>query len=122
MSNPFFDRSVRKTGEVGRLAEKKAAKRLGGDLRPSSGAMDGAKGDYTIGRFLVENKSTQTANLSLKQDWLLKIYYEALELGKIPALSLAFTNVNGESSRNSRWVCVPEHVFKELVSELPKED
>ena len=122
MSSPFFDRAVRKTGDVGRLAEQKAAKRLGGKLRPASGATDGAKGDYTVGDFLVENKSTQSASLSLKQDWLLKIYYEALELGKIPALSLAFTNVNGESGRNSRWVCVPEHVFKELVSELPKED
>lgn len=91
------------------------AKRVGGTLQPGSGAMDGAKGDLKVGAFLVENKSTKGASFSLKQDWALKIYQEALEQNKIPALAFQFVRGNGQSEKRDRWVCIPEHIWKELV-------
>lgn len=104
-------------GIPGRKAEKKAAQRLGAVQRPGSGALDGAKGDYELGDFLIENKSAQGASFSVKQGVLHKAYQEALERSKQPAVAFQFVNEQGASEKRDRWVCVPEHVFKRLIGE-----
>lgn len=114
--NPLFDRgNPRDKGAHGRKAEKKTAKRLGGKLQPGSGALDGAKGDFTVNRFLIENKATEDESFTLKQSWLLKIYSEALACGKVPALSFQFVRPSGQSETRDRWVAIPEHLFKDLT-------
>lgn len=114
--NPFLKRiEARNIGHNGRVAENDLAKRLGGRTRPGSGNIAGAKGDVVLPTFLVENKATETKTMSLKQDWLLKIYFEALEQGKTPALSFQFTNDAGKTDKNDRWVVITEAAFKELT-------
>jgi hypothetical protein len=116
MDSPFMRRiAKRHAGHNGRVAEVKAADRLGGKLRLASGAVHGVKGDFITRQFLYENKATQTGTLSLKRDWCYKIYQEALEQDKIPALAFQFTNEEGASEKRERWVAVPEHLFKELT-------
>lgn len=121
-NNPYLRRvNKRDSGFHGRKAEESLAKRLKGELQPGSGNLPGAKGDVKlIARnqdqdFLIENKATTGASISVKQDWLLKIYQEALETGKIPALAFQFTNEAGKSEKRDRWVALPEHFFKELI-------
>ena len=88
VKNPYLDRlSSRDSGHHGRVAEKKAAKRMGGTQKPGSGSLPGAKGDIDLPEFLVENKATLAKSYSLKLDTLLKVYQEALEVGKSPALT-----------------------------------
>jgi hypothetical protein len=104
-------------GIPGRKAEKHAAKRLGAVQRPGSGVLDGAKGDYEKGEFLIENKSSQSASFTVKQPVLHKAYQEALERAKQPALAFQFVNELGQSEKRDRWVCIPEHVFKQLIGD-----
>ena len=69
-------------GKVGRVAETKTGKRLGGRMVAASGAMIGVKGDIDLDDFLVENKSTVNGSMSLKLQWLQKISHEALGRSK----------------------------------------
>ena len=117
MSNPYLDRKLNKIGHVGRKSERKIAKKLGAKLTPNSGAVQSAKGDMHLGDFKIEAKSTQTGTLSLKRDWLLKISGEALADGKIPALSLAFTNAGGVSWPDGEWIAIPLSKFREFTGD-----
>jgi hypothetical protein len=103
-----------KVGVSGRHAEVKAAQRLGTTPHVGSGNMDGLKGDYKVGDCLVENKSTVHATFSFRQEHFHKIYQEALELAKTPALAFQFTNTQGQSEKRDRWVAIPESVFREI--------
>lgn len=118
-TNPFLRRlEKRDSGHHGRVAEKNTAKRLGGKLQPGSGNMDGAKGDVVIDAktpLLLENKATANDSISIKLDWLLKVYQEALETGKTPALAIQFTSLSGTSEKRGRWVMLPEAAFQELI-------
>ena len=119
--SPYMKRSLNKDkGVPGRKAESSLAKRLGGALRPGSGALAGAKGDVTVDNFLIENKSTLSESFSVKLDHLLKIYAEALETGKDPALAFQFVNFQGKSEKRMRWVMVPEAVFFEMVKDVQR--
>lgn len=102
-------------GVAGRVAEKSLAKRLGGTATPGSGAKEGAKGDVKAGDFLVENKTSTNDSFGVKKDHLFKIYQEALEIGKHPALSFQFVSSEGKSAKRDRWVCIPESVFLEFL-------
>lgn len=102
-------------GFAGRKAEKSLATRIAAQLQPGSGALHGVKGDMTKADFLLENKSSQSASFSVKQEQLQKVYQEALALGRKPALAFQFVNSGGNSQKQDRWVCVPESVFEELL-------
>ena len=106
------------TGRHGRLAEPKIAKRLGGKTTLGSGAIDRDKGDINLPEFLIEAKTTLADSISIKQDWLLKIYQEALEKHKEPAMAINFVNEAGRSEKRQRWVAIPEHVFISMLDEL----
>jgi hypothetical protein len=112
MNNPFLYRG--KNPRHGDKAEKRTAKRLGGQLTPASGALLGAKGDIQLPGVLMENKATSKGSMSLKLDWLLKITQEALEKRKTPALAIQFVTENGEPIRGGNWVMVPEYTYNEL--------
>ena len=112
MSSPFMNRGNPKDkGAAGRKAEGSIAKRLKGELRPGSGALDGAKGDMLLASpsftFLMENKTTLGESFSVKKEWVLKIYQEALETNKTPALSFQFVDALGKSDKRERWGAVP---------------
>lgn len=117
---PYLKRAQTKDkGIPGRKAESSIIKRLGAAGRPGSGAMDGAKGDMTKGEFLIENKSSSrdARSFTVQQAHLHKIYQEALELTRKPALAFQFVNAHGQSEKRDRWVCIPESVWQELVGE-----
>lgn len=113
MNNPFLERGKHK--QHGQRAEKKAAKRLKGQLTPASGALDGAKGDFHLKEFLVENKATEKKSMGLELQWLAKIAQEAVDHGKYPALSMQFVTLDGQPKQDGAWVAIPEYVFKELL-------
>lgn len=120
--NPFLRRiNNRDSGFHGRKAEGSLAKRIKGTQQPGSGALAGAKGDVKKNTssfsFLVENKTTKGESMTLQKEWLLKIYQEALEQERTPALALQFTNEAGKSEKRERWVAIPESVWLELVGE-----
>ena len=113
---PYLKRA--KTGDkgvAGRKAEGSLAKRLGGSVTPGSGAIEGAKGDVRVGNFLVENKTSTNDSFSVKKDHLYKIYQEALEVSKVPALAFQFVNAEGKSQKKDRWVCIPEAAYLEWL-------
>jgi len=110
--NPYLKRN--RIPRHGQLAEKRAAKRLGGRLTPASGAKDGAKGDITKSQFLIESKATKHASITIKLAWLDKISKEAEDSGKVPAMILQFVDVAGNPWRGSGWFLVPERIFNEL--------
>lgn len=120
MLSPLERRAQRKDkGIAGRKAEVSLSKRIRAELRPGSGAIDSAKGDMTKADFLIENKSAvHSASFSVRRDHLHKIYQEALELGKSPALAFQLVNSGGQSDKRDRWVCIPEHLFQEMVGDL----
>ena len=116
MSNPYLDRQAKHAiGKAGRKAEKRLGKTLGGRARPASGAMDGAKGDFDLGAFLLEAKSTTGKSMSVQFEWLAKIGREARREGKTPALSVSFVTEDGRPVIDGEWVLVPMHVFKEIA-------
>lgn len=104
-------------GESGRISEKRLAKKLGGRLRPASGALQGAKGDMTLGNVLIEAKSTVGRSFSVKHEQLAKIAKEARDQGMIPALSISFINGDGRPVPAGEWVAVPLHVWQMLLEE-----
>jgi hypothetical protein len=104
-------------GDAGRASEKRLGKKMGGRLRPVSGAMTGAKGDIDLGDVLMEAKSTITDSLTVHFAWLAKIEGEALRAGKKPALGISFTKMSGASWPGGDWVCVPLADFLELMNE-----
>ncbi len=105
-------------GRQGRRAENLLVDRVGGKATIGSGNKEGSKGDVVLGDFLMENKTSSGKSLKLDLDWLLKIYQEALETGKTPALSFQFVNELGKSEKRERWVCIPEHLFSDMVEGL----
>lgn len=116
MMPPYLKRAqTPDKGSAGRKAENSLAKRLGGTTTPGSGNLDGAKGDVKVANFLVENKTSLNDSFSVKKDHLYKIYQEALELGKVPALAFQFVRSDGNSDKRDRWVCVPEAEYLEWI-------
>ena len=115
MSKSFAERlTTHRIGATGMLAEKRLAKKLKGKLRPSSGAMAGAKGDIDFTECLMEVKSTTSESLSIKHAWLCKISDEALAISKWPALTITFTTGNGKPVMDGEWVLVPLRQWKEI--------
>jgi hypothetical protein len=115
MDNPYLARRKR-IGESGRRSEKRTAKRLGATLTAASGSTR-AKGDMSLGEFLIEAKSTVNQSMSVQLSWLQKIEREALAVGKTPALTVTFTLPSGGDPPGGagRWVMIPESTFREII-------
>lgn len=95
--------------------EKDQAKKLGGMRHPVSGAIDGFKGDYSVGDFLFDSKETTNASISLSMKDITKVTREANEAGKVPALALKMTLLPGTVP--SEWVAIPLEKFAELIGD-----
>ncbi len=107
-------------GKTGRRAEKRSARR--GQLVPGSGSgrwavagRVGLKGDYRLGNFLFEVKSTVRDSISVRLSWLEKITEEAHSSDREPALEILFTTGDGRPRPRGEWVAIPRAVFDELV-------
>lgn len=111
--NPFLKRAKQPIGQAGRRAEQDSAKQFGGRLTAASGAGT-RKGDFHIGTWMVEHKSTQAESLILQKEWLTKVRREALVAGMNPAVELKFTKADGRTDEVD-WVAIPAHLFKELI-------
>lgn len=116
-----------RTGQIiaahGKLWEAKASTKLGARLRPASGAMAQFKGDFVSikGRpLLYEAKSTTSASLPIKLEWLVKLTEEAQCLGKTPVLAFGFVLPTGrpQPNCNAEWCAVPLPVFKEMLEAI----
>lgn len=68
--------------------------------------------------WLLENKSTINASISVKMEWLHKIDQEATEIGKRPALTLQFVDKMGASEPRDRWVMIREIDYQELMEQV----
>jgi len=112
--NPWIRKNTGKKNNHGRKAEVKTSRRLKGKLHAGSGNM-GVKADFTVKDYKVENKATIHRSIKLELDWLLKVSQEAIEVGKIPALSIQFVNSQGTPLNKGRWVMIPEDEFKDLI-------
>lgn len=110
--NPLLERISK--SRHGTVAEKRAAKRLGGQVTPGSGNKEYAKGDIRKTQFVIESKATVKASMSVKQAWLAKVQKEALDAGKDPALIIQFVDAYGNTVKSGSWVMIPERVFNEL--------
>ena len=118
--NPLRGGAVVPHNNHGKAYEGHAAKKMGARLRPASGAMVGAKGDFasTSGKpLLYESKSTTAASLPVKLEWLVKITEEAQAQAKTPVLVMAFVLPTGRPAPNcsSEWCAVPMPVFQEML-------
>lgn len=119
--NPYLERREIKGIDHGGKAEKKFAKRVGADLHAASGAKT-KKADMTAGKFKVECKSTKNDSISVKLEYLLKVYQEAFETGERPALSIQFVVGNGQARKRASWVMITEEDFQKLVDMREEED
>lgn len=88
------------------LQEKSLAKKLHGRRQPCSGALETMKGDIKTARFLVEAKTTEKRQYTLKLDTLLKLQKEAFGCRKDPVLALQIGGKN--------YMVIPENLFLEL--------
>jgi len=96
-------------------------KKLGAQLTPASGALQGCKGDGTLEggdyQFRLENKATIHNSLSIKLDWLAKITGEASNTNHVPALAFQFVHGAGSPKRDGEWVAIPAWLFKEVFGQ-----
>lgn len=114
---PFLKRQKKHSiGKAGRASEVRLTRELGGRGRPASGAMEGAKSDFSLGQFLVEAKSTTGKSIGLKHSWLAKNAKEARSEGLTPAVMLSFVNGDGSSVMDGEYACVPRWFFEELIN------
>lgn len=102
-------------GKAGKKHELSLAKRLGGTNTPGSGAVAGAKGDVRMEDFLGEGKTTQANSFAVTRDIMHKIVGEALDVGKVPFLSVCFVNSKGESKKTDRLIIMRECDWQELI-------
>lgn len=107
-------RSGKTPQQAGRLAEVKAAKKIGARLHVASGALS-QKADMTKGDFVIEAKATQAQTLKVEYSWLTKVSKEAVSVNKSPALLMQFVDLNGKAKRNGDWIAIPASLFNELL-------
>lgn len=114
MSNFLNKLKKKPIGGSGRRAERETAERLGAKLTPASGAI-GEQGDFTIGSFQIENKSTEGFGYNLPYHLVVQIKRRAGLHGKNPALAIQFVTEQGKLKSDGAWVAIPENVFKEFL-------
>lgn len=97
-------------------SEKDAAKAVGADTTPASGALPFAKGDAVDDYLRYEVKSTKAKTMRVELGWLRKITEEALSSGRDPALIIQFYKSSVEIEHNGRWVALPAWLHTEMAA------
>jgi len=112
-----MSRSVQKTSK---LAEQRVAEKVGGVRQPASGAFWSRKGDIKQDRssvpvkdLLIEHKMTEKKSISLKGDWLEKIFNEALLDGRQPVVAIELLG--------QVWYMTPEEDFLAMREEIVRQ-
>ena len=98
------------------ISERETARVVGGKTTSNSGATPFEKGDVHSRRFLWEDKTTKGSNLNLPGSVVAKVCREAAMAGKTPGIVLSMEGLPDHV--DSRWVCVPAHVWEELREQL----
>ena len=101
-----------KEGRLCDEQEDRVAKRTGGKKQPASGSKPMNKGDVLSGRYLVEAKTSGKKSIRVSQNWLEKISDEAVQINKVPALTLGFPNMRLGVERD--WLMIPMKEFIRL--------
>ncbi|MCX7610318.1 MAG: hypothetical protein N2043_01865 [Ignavibacterium sp.] len=84
----------------------------------ASGAIEGLKGDITDPVVLAECKEYEVKtskgekNITIKKEWLDKIFYEAKQVGKYPALFYRYKN------EKQVYIIQPEEVWLNMLHEI----
>lgn len=71
--------------QLGRDAEKRLAKKVGGKVQPGSGAFPQYKEDVQNDSYLIQLKRTEKKQYTLKLKDLEAVRINAIKVGKIPA-------------------------------------
>ncbi|MEG1728732.1 MAG: hypothetical protein RR280_04235 [Bacteroidaceae bacterium] len=116
-TNPFTKKGMKEStiGRTGMKSETRLSVALNMRQTPASGAMLSAKSDMVGEGVRIEAKSTTTNTLSVQYGWCIKITEEAISSGRMPALTLSFTDEKGKGKRFGEWVAIPLHKYQELV-------
>ena len=95
--------------------ENDLAKHFDGERVKNSGATKFAKGDVTLGKWLLEAKTkmTPSKSITIQKDWLEKLTQESLFMGK-PHSALAFNF--GPNEQN--YYIIDEELFDFLVRHI----
>lgn len=95
--------------------EARIARRLGGTLTPGSGNQHwpSKKGDISHPLILFEAKETEKSTITVNEAVVGKIYREAGNVGKHPALILSAYGMRDPLPRD--WVCVPLALFEDML-------
>lgn len=115
MKNRFLDRLERNNTKY-KFGDKAVTRQLskyrnGRKTIGSGGKFENDKGDLQLGQFLVEGKSTAKESISVKKEMLDKIFREAMNQGKIPALLISFQSEGGLEKPQGDWYLIPDYVF-----------
>ena len=97
--------------------EAATAERLGGTVQRASGATANHKGDVKTDDFLIENKTTMHASMSVTGKWLAKINREARMEGRSPALEIEIRGIDDPTCEKT-WIMVPTSVFAAMREEM----
>jgi hypothetical protein len=93
--------------------ENDMADMVGGKRHSGSGSSPYLKSDASSDHYQIEAKQTEKKSISLKMDWLKKIYYEAVGRHKQPMLTIRFLNMPIDVDRD--WIMIPKTEFEELI-------
>lgn len=94
-----MDRQIRRS----RAQERKDARDYGGRVQPGSGSGEFRKGDVRTAELLIENKRTDAQSMSIKGEWLDKIWFEARSEGRLPVVGIEIAG--------REWVLMPREDF-----------
>lgn len=102
---------------ISRRQERRTAKVLGGRETVGSGSK-GMKGDVWAGdpeagqQVMVECKATTGKQITLKLAWLVKLFKEAFQAGREPALVVTFEAMEFGAKD---WAVIPLDRYRELL-------
>lgn len=117
--NPFSSDETSKTRH-GLKSEKRVSKKMGSKLMVGSGAIEGRKSDAVLDtshyNFRIESKATKNKSFSIKHEILDKIRREALETGRVPVLTISFTDEMGNAKPSDDYVMIPMYIFNEVFN------
>lgn len=102
--------------------ELRVASKLGGKRQKGSGALAGHKGDVKTVELLTECKRTEKGSMRITRKWLEKISREADFYGKVPALSIEFSDKRTfdclPETMTRDWIMVPAEFMERLLGLL----
>jgi Holliday junction resolvase len=125
MSIPdYMTRDPRSKKKKSKRQERRVAKKTDGRVQRGSGSQTFHKGDVRSVEMLVECKRTDKHSLSIKKEWLRKLWREAVGYAKVPALSIEFSSMDLESTNiflepheiiERDWIMVPASFLRQLI-------